>query len=84
MTATLRWFTSSHSTDTGGNCVEVAYDWHTSSHSSQAGGNCIEVAAHQTAVHVRDSKDPDGPMLTFPAGSWAVFVNHVNSGGFAH
>ncbi|MEU2026450.1 DUF397 domain-containing protein [Streptomyces sp. NPDC016469] len=28
------------------------------------GGECVEVAAHTAAVHVRDPKNPDGPMLT--------------------
>ncbi|MEV6400248.1 DUF397 domain-containing protein [Streptomyces sp. NPDC051907] len=68
------WHKSSYSSDAGGACVEVAYDWHKSSHSSDAGGNCVEVAAHPLAVHIRDSKNPDGPMLTVAPGAWAAFV----------
>ncbi|WP_037912121.1 DUF397 domain-containing protein [Actinacidiphila yeochonensis] len=75
MSGARKWFTSSHSTEQGGACVEVAYDWHTSSHSSQSGGECVEVAAHRTAVHVRDSKDPDGPMLTFAPAAWTAFTH---------
>ena len=39
--------------------------WVKSSYSF-ANGNCVEVAALPGAVAVRDSKDPGGPVLTFP------------------
>ncbi|NUK28117.1 DUF397 domain-containing protein, partial [Streptomyces lunaelactis] len=58
------WFKSSYSSDQGGACVEVAYDWRKSSYSSDAGGACVEVAAHTLAVHIRDSKNLTGPVLT--------------------
>ncbi|MGW1678828.1 DUF397 domain-containing protein [Saccharopolyspora sp. NPDC002376] len=29
------------------------------------------------AVAVRDSKDPDGPVLAFPASSWSAFLARV-------
>ncbi|MFJ8141923.1 DUF397 domain-containing protein, partial [Streptomyces sp. NPDC096013] len=38
--------------------------WFKSSYSGSEGGDCVEVAAHPSAVHVRDSKVPAGPMLT--------------------
>ncbi|MFE7560131.1 DUF397 domain-containing protein [Kitasatospora sp. NPDC057500] len=31
---------------------------------------------------VRDSKDPDGPALLFPAASWQSFVTAVRAGEF--
>ncbi|TDC69720.1 DUF397 domain-containing protein [Actinomadura sp. GC306] len=38
--------------------------WRKSSHSGPNGGNCIELAeAASAVVAVRDSKDPDGPVL---------------------
>ncbi|MDF9815859.1 DUF397 domain-containing protein [Streptomyces sp. SPB162] len=70
----LAWFKSSHSSDTGGNCVEIAYTWRKSTHSGSEGGNCIEIAAHPQAVHIRDSKDPDGPALTVSPAAWTRFV----------
>ncbi|KKZ74754.1 DUF397 domain-containing protein [Streptomyces showdoensis] len=70
----LAWFKSSYSSSEGGNCVEVAYDWRKSSYSGGEGGNCVEVAAHPTAVHIRDSKDPHGPQLAVTPASWAAFV----------
>ncbi|MEU5169985.1 DUF397 domain-containing protein [Streptomyces mutomycini] len=71
----LSWFKSSYSSDQGGDCLEVAYDWRKSSYSSDQGGNCVEVSAHPTAVHIRDSKVTDGPVLTVPPAAWAAFVS---------
>ncbi|MFJ8886854.1 DUF397 domain-containing protein [Streptomyces sp. NPDC102402] len=70
----LAWFKSSYSGSEGGDCLEVAYDWHKSSYSSDQGGACVEVAAHPSAVHIRDSKVTDGPVLTVPPAAWAAFV----------
>ncbi|MBM7079300.1 DUF397 domain-containing protein [Micromonospora humida] len=45
--------------------------------SRRSGSNdqCVEVATNLVGVvGVRDSKDPAGPVLTFPAYSWRVFV----------
>ncbi|MFI9490329.1 DUF397 domain-containing protein, partial [Streptomyces halstedii] len=53
------------------------YHWHKSTHSSDQGGNCVEVAAHPTAVHIRDSKAVDGPVLTVPPAAWTAFLGGV-------
>jgi hypothetical protein len=50
-------------------------DWRTSTKS--AGGNCVEVAPHNHHVHVRDSKDPDGPMLTVDGAAWRAFLASI-------
>jgi hypothetical protein len=47
--------------------------WRKSSYSGNS-GNCIEVADLGHAIGVRDSKDPNGPVLMFGTGSWRVFV----------
>ena len=47
--------------------------WRKSGRSS-AQANCVEVAFAEQAVAVRDSKNAPGPVLTFPAGSWAAFL----------
>ncbi|MFF8917031.1 DUF397 domain-containing protein [Streptomyces sp. NPDC015032] len=70
----LVWFKSSYSGSQGGDCLEVAYNWRKSSYSSDQGGNCVEVATHPAAVHIRDSKVTDGPVLTVPPAAWAAFV----------
>mgnify|MGYP001158990921 CR=1 FL=1 len=49
-------------------------NWFKSSYSSNEGGACVEVAVSPGAVHVRDSKDPDGPRLTVTPEAWASFV----------
>jgi hypothetical protein len=36
---------------------------------SLANGDCVEVAVTADAVAVRDSKNPAGPMLEFPAST---------------
>lgn len=74
MSAPLKWFKSSYSGSEGGECIEVAYTWRKSSHSSEQGGECVEVAAHPGAVHVRDSKVPEGPTLTFGPTQWTAFT----------
>lgn len=71
----LNWFKSSYSGSEGGDCLEVAYDWRTSSYSSDQGGACVEVSAHPAAVHIRDSKVTDGPVLTVPPLAWSAFLD---------
>ncbi|GAA3160932.1 MULTISPECIES: DUF397 domain-containing protein [Streptomyces] len=76
----LVWFKSSHSSDEGGACLEVAYTWRKSSYSGSDGGNCLEVATHPTAIHIRDSKTPDAPYLTVTPESWAAFLSIPSAG----
>ncbi|MEU8628336.1 DUF397 domain-containing protein [Streptomyces sp. NPDC048669] len=71
------WFKSSYSGSDGGECLEVAYDWRKSSYSGSEGGECVEIAAHPHAVHVRDSKNPEGPALALAPTTWATFTGHV-------
>lgn len=77
MSTARTWFKSSYSGSDGGECLEVAYDWVKSSYSGDEGGQCVEVATHTSAVHVRDSKNVDGPVLTVAPTSWAAFTGHV-------
>jgi hypothetical protein len=35
-----------------------------------------------TEVHVRDSKNPDGRILTFDYGEWSAFLSGVKGGEF--
>ncbi|MER5219029.1 DUF397 domain-containing protein [Streptomyces flaveus] len=71
----LAWFKSSYSGSQGGDCLEVAYAWRKSSYSSNEGGNCVEIATNPAAVHIRDSKNPTGPVLTVAPASWAAFMS---------
>ncbi|NDZ68899.1 DUF397 domain-containing protein [Streptomyces cyaneofuscatus] len=74
MSSNLRWFKSSYSSPSGGDCIEVAFDWRTSSYSSESGGNCVEVASCPHAVHIRDSKVTDGPAFAVAPDAWSTFV----------
>jgi hypothetical protein len=58
--------------------------WRKSTYSDGEGGNCIEIAdGFPGIVPVRDSKDPHGPALVFPAASWAAFIADVKAGPLA-
>lgn len=45
---------------------------------------CVEVAMRDdlAQVHVRDSKVPDGAVLTFTAREWDAFLEGVRNGEF--
>ncbi|MFI6862375.1 DUF397 domain-containing protein [Streptomyces sp. NPDC050421] len=79
MSTALEWFKSSYSGSEGGECLEVAYAWQKSSYSGSEGGACVEIAAHPAAVHVRDSKNPEGPTLTLAPTTWTAFATHIGS-----
>jgi hypothetical protein len=70
------WRKCSYS-NANGECVEAATldgtAWHKSTHSGN-GGDCVEIAGTGPAVAVRDSKNPSGPHLDFPAPEWQRFV----------
>ncbi|MFI9078694.1 DUF397 domain-containing protein [Streptomyces sioyaensis] len=59
--------------------------WVKSSYSSN-GGDCVEIAANLVAsrgvVPVRDSKDPGGPVLSFPSDAFSSFVAGVKADEF--
>jgi hypothetical protein len=46
--------------------------WRKSSFSSA--GDCVEWLRDQSGVRVRDSKDPNGPVLKFTLSEWRAFV----------
>ncbi|WP_327675230.1 DUF397 domain-containing protein [Kitasatospora sp. NBC_00458] len=57
-------------------------EWFKSTHSNN-GGSCVEVTASFSGiVPVRDSKDPEGPALVFPAEAWCSFVAAVRTEEF--
>ena len=63
--------------------------WRKSSHSSAPAGACVEVAVvpgskegSDYVITMRDSKDPDGPVLTFTPDEWRAFTLGVRDGEF--
>ncbi|MFC0848465.1 MULTISPECIES: DUF397 domain-containing protein [Streptomyces] len=59
--------------------------WFKSSYSNN-GGNCVEIAANLVVtsgvVPVRDSKTPNGPALSVPAGAFSSFIASLKAGEF--
>ncbi|MBC6457609.1 DUF397 domain-containing protein [Actinomadura sp. HBU206391] len=54
--------------------------WRKSSRSGPNGGDCVEVATRLGVVAVRDSKNPDGPALTFEPEAWRAFTTKIKRG----
>ncbi|MGW2640003.1 DUF397 domain-containing protein [Streptomyces sp. NPDC001348] len=51
--------------------------WFKSSYSSSGDGDCVEMATALRTIHVRDSKDKQGPRVTVTPTAWADFVTYV-------
>ncbi|MFI2260311.1 DUF397 domain-containing protein [Streptomyces tubercidicus] len=51
--------------------------WIKSSYSSNDGPACVEVAPAPSTIHIRDSKNPDGPQLHLQPSAWADFVTYA-------
>ncbi|MCW7945738.1 toxin [Streptomyces hygroscopicus] len=59
-----------------GDASELA--WFKSSHSSGNDGNsCVEIAITRRTVHIRDSKNTEGPHLTLPPTVWSDFLTYA-------
>ncbi len=60
------------------NCLEAAWD----KSAECTDDDCVHVAVHEGNVLVRDSKDPDGPVLRFTPAEWEAFVEGAKKGEF--
>lgn len=49
---------------------------------SGTNGNCVEIAQLDTAVAVRDSKNPTGAVLVFTPAEWDAFLGGAKDGEF--
>ncbi|MET8647020.1 DUF397 domain-containing protein [Streptomyces sp. NPDC004675] len=63
MSSALQWFKSTYSGSEGGECLEVAF-------ASDDFGTA-------RTVHVRDSKNPTGPVFTASPEAWAAFTDYA-------
>jgi Domain of unknown function (DUF397) len=72
------WRKTGHS-GSNGDCAEVAA-WR-ASRRSYSEGNCVEVGQGRAVVGVRDSKDPESPVLVFRGETWAAFTARLKAGG---
>lgn len=53
--------------------------WFKSSYSGGTDGeSCVEIAATPGTVHVRDSKNTEGPRLALAPSAWAHFVSYAS------
>jgi hypothetical protein len=52
--------------------------WQASSFSTT--GDCVEIAELGDMVGVRDSKDPDGPVIELTRSEWRTFIEAVKRG----
>ncbi|CAM5576773.1 MULTISPECIES: DUF397 domain-containing protein [Streptomyces] len=60
----IRWFKSSYSSSSeADSCVEVALDW--------------DAAPTPATIHIRDSKQDNGPLLTVAPATWTEFVSYA-------
>lgn len=73
------WRKSSYSEGNGNSdCVEVGH-WRKSTYSQgNTNSACVEVAWASRVTAVRDSKNPDGGVLTIPEDSWHAFRASVS------
>jgi hypothetical protein len=49
--------------------------WHIAS--ACHGGSCVEVARLEDSVFLRDSEDPEGPVLVYSINEWRAFIDAV-------
>jgi len=47
-------------------------------------GQCVEVASAAGRIAVRDSKDPEGPILVYASSEFRAFLHGVRNGEFDH
>lgn len=61
----------------------ITREWTKSSRSSST-GSCVEVRRTEgDNIQVRDSKNPEGPMLTFGTAEWKAFINGTKDNEFS-
>jgi hypothetical protein len=61
--------------------IRIEHGWCKSSYSGNGGANCVEVGRSPSgAVAVRDSKNPDGPILLIDGIGWRDFLADVKTG----
>jgi Domain of unknown function (DUF397) len=51
---------------------------------STANGQCVEIASSAGRIAMRDSKDPDGPVLVYTPTEFSAFLEGARNGEFDH
>jgi hypothetical protein len=60
----------------------MSNDWIKAAASGGGGGDCVEMRRHGDAVEVRDSKNPDGPVLRFTHTEFAAWLDGAKQSEF--
>lgn len=60
--------------------ISAGRRWRKSRHSGGSTTNCVEVGFGRDGIAVRDSKNPDGPVLSFPAATFTAFLTATKHG----
>ena len=58
-------------------------DWIKSEKSANS-GECVEMRRHDGAIQIRDSKDPQGAVLSFTHGELGAWINGAKNNEFDH
>ncbi|MBJ7000977.1 MULTISPECIES: DUF397 domain-containing protein [Streptomyces] len=56
-------------------------NWFKSTYSSSGSGDRVEVATTPATIHIRDSKDKQGPQLALTPTTWSAFVAYAGAWG---
>lgn len=64
-----------------GNSKSPCLNWRKAQRSA-GNGACVEVASSRGVVAVRDSKNPDGPVLRYTRAEWRAFLHGAKAGEF--
>jgi hypothetical protein len=51
---------------------------------SSGAGQCVEMRRRDEGIDLRDSKDPDGPVLHYTPGEFAAWLDGAKNGEFDH
>lgn len=65
-----------------GHCVEVRLTGEWKASTASGGGNCVEVRRYEGNVEVRNSRFPDGTVLSFTPEEWDAFCDGARHGEF--
>ena len=57
-------------------------EWRKSTRSGNVNDTCVELRDQGPTVGVRDSKDPNGPHLSFGNEQMASLLNKIKRGGY--
>jgi Domain of unknown function (DUF397) len=56
--------------------------WRKSSYSDSSHGDCVEIAGFSQVIAVRDSKNPDGAVLTFNRSVFGTLAREIRTGRY--